>query len=176
MGIALTEMDSAGLLVEMLYEQGRPVTEVLVAAPGSTGCSVQPPAGSVRLVARVAGPSQLPARDLAASMQLTAWAAGSLQHPACGVGPTDSIQPPAGSFPAACLGLSLRASGSRCVSRTLAVACRRCSVSRSPRVIELAVLDAAVAAALELILIVLKMPVSLGSSLLSCAPAGGIQS
>ena len=39
MGIALTEMDSAGLLVEMLYEQGRPVTEVLVAAPGSTGCS-----------------------------------------------------------------------------------------------------------------------------------------
>ena len=78
MGIALTEMDSAGLLVEMLYEQGRPVTEVLVAAPGSTGCSVQPPAGSVRLVARVAGPSQLPARDLAASMQLTAWAAGSI--------------------------------------------------------------------------------------------------
>ena len=78
MGIALTEMDSAGLLVEMLYEQGRPVTEVLVAAPGSTGCSVQPPAGSVRLVARVAGPSQLPARDITASMQLTAWAAGSI--------------------------------------------------------------------------------------------------
>ena len=130
MGIALTEMDSAGLLVEMLYEQGRPVTEVLVAAPGSTGCSVQPPAGSVRLVARVAGPSQLPARDLAASMQLTAWAAGSLQHPACGVGPTDSIQPPAGSFPAACLGLSLRASGTRCVSRTLADACPGLSLMR----------------------------------------------
>ena len=35
---------------------------------------------------------------------------------------------------------------------------------------------AVVAAALELILIVLKTPVSLGSSLLSCAPAGGIQS
>ena len=64
----------------------------------------------------------------------------------------------------------------RAVLRVAGVACRRCSVSRSPRVVELAVLDAVVAAALELILIVLKMPVSLGSSLLSCAPAGGIQS
>ena len=47
---------------------------------------------------------------------------------------------------------------------------------RLQRVVELIVVDAVVAAALELILIVLKMPVSLGSSLLSCAPAGGIQS
>ena len=39
----------------------------------------------------LAGPSQLPARDITASMQLTAWAAGSIQHPTCGVGPTDSI-------------------------------------------------------------------------------------
>ena len=47
---------------------------------------------------------------------------------------------------------------------------------RLQRLVELIVDDAVVAAALELILIVLKMPVSLGSSLLSCAPAGGIQS
>ena len=47
---------------------------------------------------------------------------------------------------------------------------------RLQRVVELIVVDAVVAAALELILIVLKMPVSLGSSLLSCAPAGGNQS
>ena len=47
---------------------------------------------------------------------------------------------------------------------------------RLQRVVELIVVDAVVAAALELILIVLKMPVSLGSSLLSCAPAAGIQS
>ena len=32
------------------------------------------------LVARVAGPSQLPARDITASMQLTAWAVGFLKH------------------------------------------------------------------------------------------------
>ena len=38
----------------------------------------------------------------------------------------------------------------RAVLRVAGVACRRCSVSRSPRVVELADLDAVVAAALEL--------------------------
>ena len=59
-----------------------------------------------------------------------------------------------------------------------AVSPRRVSAPclRLQRVVELIVVGAVVAAALELILIVLKMPVSLGSSLLSCTPADGIQS
>ena len=86
---------------------------------------------------------------------------------------------------AECLGLSLRASDSRSVSPLLVsapclravsprrvsasclrdvssrcTACCRCSVSRSPRVVELAVLDAVVAAALELILLI-ELPCSI---------------